>query len=244
MFVAEMFRSMHAMREHCSSLEKEIVAMRADNEQRVADVHRRCAAMEDEMTSNKHKHKKAIAELQKLIAGISEHTMMYMQENIDAVYATAQENKTKISEIYAEIYDCNALVDRRLVDAKDRMSEIEKELIKRADEDHERIKLIDRRLVEMKSRIIVVETRSEHTVEKTDNLLECLSLLRERITTTEESTKQIGDINEFISILHERLMINEEETNKHRAVLQQRGLSAARHFDPSDNYQRHRDNFY
>jgi hypothetical protein len=137
----------------------------------------------------------------------------------------------------------DALVDRQLVDAKDRMSEIEQKLIKRADEHDECIKLIDRRLVEMKSRITSVEPKAERALEQNEDIFECMSLLRERISATEESTKQIGDINEFISILHERLMINEEETNKHRAVLQQRGLRAASHFDPSENYQRHRDNF-
>ena len=220
MFVAEMFRSMHAMREHCSSLEKEL----KDNEQQLADgmkiLHKRCSAMEDEITSNKHKHNKKIAELQKDIVGISEHAMMYMQENIDAVYATAQQNKKRIEELYelvAEIKDQVAqnheyILDRiRNLDVEESNKEIEAT--------KESIKLIDRRLVEMRSRITVVETRSEHNVEKTDDVIECLSLLQERIAATEESTEQISDINGFLGALHERLMANEDKTERMRNSL-------------------------
>jgi chromosome segregation ATPase len=91
------------------------------------------------------------------------------------------------------------------------------------------MKLLDRCMVEMRSRITVVETRSEHTVEKTDDILECLSLLQERIAANEESAKLVAELKDFVRHLHERGLASDEkmerlktETNKLRAVLQQR----------------------
>jgi chromosome segregation ATPase len=99
-------------------------------------------------------------------------------------------------------------------------------------ESRNNLKLLDRCMVDMRSRITVVETRSEHTVEKTDDILECLSLLQERIAANEESAKLVAELKDFVSHLHELSMAGDEkmerlktETNKLRAVvsiLQQR----------------------
>ena len=96
-------------------------------------------------------------------------------------------------------------------------------------ESRNNLKLLDRCMLEMRSRITVVETRSEHTVEKTDDILECLSLLQERIAANEESAKLVSELKDFVSHLHELSMAGDEkighlktETNKLRAVVQQR----------------------
>ena len=99
-------------------------------------------------------------------------------------------------------------------------------------ESRNNLKLLDRCILEMRSRITVVETRSERTVEKTDDILECLSLLQERIAANEESAKLVAELKDFVSHLHELSMAGDEkmghlntETNKLRTVvsiLQQR----------------------
>jgi chromosome segregation ATPase len=103
-------------------------------------------------------------------------------------------------------------------------------------ESRNNLKLLDRCMVDMRSRITVVETRSEHTVEKTDDILECLSLLQERIAANEESAKLVAELKDFVSHLHELSMAGDEkmghlktETNKLRtivSILQQRASAS------------------
>lgn len=147
-----------------------------------------------------------------------------MKANIVATRADADIMKANIVAINADVAGTMMSLQESIEDlyAKE----------KKAKEDRNSMKLLDRCIMEMRSRITVVETRSEHTVEKTDDILECLSLLQERIAANEESAKTVAELKDFVGHLHELGMAGNDkterlkiETNKLRTVvsiLQQR----------------------
>lgn len=193
-FVAEMFRSMHAIREHCSLLEKELNAMKDDHEKRVSEsiksLNERCSTMEEDQ--------------RKQIAGMS-----LLQERND----TTEKN-------IDEIYECLGLIDGRLVEMKDRVSETEKI--------QENVKRIDLSIADIKS--------------KMEDIIECMCLLQERVEATEESTQQLDAINKCIGMLHElavdteeKVLLLEIETNKMRNNT--RVLPTLNNVDFNKNYQ-------
>ena len=152
-----------------------------------------------------------------------------MKADMGALSSGAETMKADIASLSADIAGMSEHMMMSLQESIEDLYAREKKAKEDRKESRNSMKLLDRCMVEMRSRITVVESRSEQTVEKTDDILECLSLLQERIAANEESAKTVAEIKDFVRHLHERGLASDDkmerlktETHKLRAVLQQR----------------------
>jgi chromosome segregation ATPase len=202
MFTVELFHHMQLITDRCDTLEKELKKCKAALKTFEADV------------------------------AITKADIVATNANIVVVNADAAITKADMVSVKADIAGMSEHMMMSLQESIEDLYAKEKKAKEDRKESRNNLKLLDRCMLEMRSRITVVETRSEHTVEKTDDILECLSLLQERIAANEESAKLVAELKDFVSHLHELSMAGDEkmghlktETNKLRTVvsiLQQR----------------------